>query len=176
MRPGHSGRGAGTPGGEQLIPSNSDLKIGNGLMRASDQDRDEAVAELRRAFSEGRLDLAELDDRASRAYTARTWADLRAVTADLPAVSGRAGRLSSFKNGAPIARSCRPPLPFAPMVTMSVVWLTVAAVAPIPVLAVAAGALALFALWTVCWKSRHPSMNRPPRDSHRDSSTWIDQY
>lgn len=159
-----------------MIPRNSELKVGDGLMRASDQDRDEAVAELRRAFSEGRLDLAELDDRASRAYTARTWADLRALTADLPAVPGRAGRIPSAKNGAPVVRSYPPLLPFTPMVTMSVVWLTVATVAPNPILAIPAVALALFALWTVCWKSNQPSMKRPPRGGHRDSSDWIDRY
>jgi hypothetical protein len=40
---------------------------------------------LRAAFTEGRLTQDELDDRVARAYTARTYGDLWALIADLPA-------------------------------------------------------------------------------------------
>ncbi|WP_393916181.1 DUF1707 SHOCT-like domain-containing protein [Halostreptopolyspora alba] len=54
-------------------------------VRVADSDR-EAVAELlRAAVTEGRLDLAELDERLSAAYAAKTRADLEPLTADLPA-------------------------------------------------------------------------------------------
>ena len=53
-------------------------------MRASDADRDAAVAELGEHFQAGRLTAEELDERTGRALTARTWGELRAVRADLP--------------------------------------------------------------------------------------------
>ena len=54
-------------------------------LRASDADRDAVARRLQEAFAEGRLDDAEFDDRMRAALTARTSADLDAVTADLPA-------------------------------------------------------------------------------------------
>jgi hypothetical protein len=54
-------------------------------MRASDDDREQAIGVLKAAFVQGRLDRDELDDRVSRAFTSRTYAELAAVTADLPA-------------------------------------------------------------------------------------------
>ncbi len=56
-------------------------------MRAADNDREVVVEQLTRAQAEGRLNLAEFDDRVQRAWTAQTYADLAAITADLP--SGR---------------------------------------------------------------------------------------
>lgn len=54
-------------------------------IRASDQERESVVDVLRDAFTDGRLTLEEFEDRTSAAYAARTWADLRELTADLPA-------------------------------------------------------------------------------------------
>jgi hypothetical protein len=51
---------------------------------AGDADRERAVGVLRAGFTEGRLTQDELDDRVSRAYAARTYRDLWALTADLP--------------------------------------------------------------------------------------------
>jgi Domain of unknown function (DUF1707) len=58
---------------------------GRGLMRASDTDREQVIGVLKVAFVQGRLTKDELDLRVGQAYTARTYADLAAVTADLPA-------------------------------------------------------------------------------------------
>ena len=52
---------------------------------ASNADRERAVGVLRAGFTEGRLSQEELDDRVARAYAARTYSDLWALTADLPA-------------------------------------------------------------------------------------------
>ena len=57
---------------------------GSGL-RASDAEREQVIGTLKTAFVQGRLTRSELDVRAGRAFTARTWADLAALTADLPA-------------------------------------------------------------------------------------------
>ena len=54
-------------------------------VRASDAEREQAVALLQLGFADGRLALAELEERVGAAYAARTRAQLRALTADLPA-------------------------------------------------------------------------------------------
>ncbi|HEY2288359.1 MAG TPA: DUF1707 domain-containing protein [Streptosporangiaceae bacterium] len=59
-------------------------------MRASDDDREQAIGVLKAAFVQGRLDRDELDDRVSRAFTSRTYAELAAVTADLPVMAAEA--------------------------------------------------------------------------------------
>jgi Domain of unknown function (DUF1707) len=52
---------------------------------AASADRERAVGVLRAAFTEGRLSHDELNDRVAQAYTARTYGQLWALTADLPA-------------------------------------------------------------------------------------------
>ncbi len=54
-------------------------------VRAADVDREAVAERLRSAAAEGRIDLSELDERLEQAYLARTYGELRAVTADLPA-------------------------------------------------------------------------------------------
>jgi hypothetical protein len=83
LEPGH---GSG-PGGK-----------GQGHMRASRVDRDRVVDVLKSAFAEERLAKDELDDRLGRALAARTWEDLDALVADIPAGP----------------RPARPPVPAAP--------------------------------------------------------------
>ena len=53
-------------------------------IRASDKERETVVDVLRDAYTDGRLTLDEFDERTSAAYSARTWADLRELTGDLP--------------------------------------------------------------------------------------------
>jgi DUF1707 SHOCT-like domain/Domain of unknown function (DUF4190) len=68
--------------------------------RASDADRARAEAALREGYAEGRLTLAELDERLERAAAATTLTDLAALTRDLepaarppaPLPAGRDGR------------------------------------------------------------------------------------
>ena len=55
-----------------------------GYLRASTADRERAIDVLKAGFAEGRLTKDEYDDRVSVTYAARTYADLAAVTADLP--------------------------------------------------------------------------------------------
>jgi Domain of unknown function (DUF1707) len=57
---------------------------GLGPMRASDADREQVIEVLKDAFVHGGLTKDELDARAGRALAARTWAELAAVTADIP--------------------------------------------------------------------------------------------
>jgi hypothetical protein len=55
------------------------------VLRASDRDRERAAETLRDAAVEGRLQLAELEERLEAVYAARTDAELAALTRDLPA-------------------------------------------------------------------------------------------
>jgi hypothetical protein len=63
---------------------------GRGRMRASRADREQTIEVLKIAFVQGRLDKKELDTRVSRAFTARTYADLATLTADIPAAPAAA--------------------------------------------------------------------------------------
>lgn len=65
-------------------PANTGNQGERGQLLASTVDRDRAVDYLKTAFAEGRLSPEEYDVRAGRALTARTYADLDAVTTDLP--------------------------------------------------------------------------------------------
>jgi DUF1707 SHOCT-like domain/Domain of unknown function (DUF4190) len=56
-------------------------------MRASDTDRDRVAELLNVAYSEGRLAKDEYDGRLERAFSARTYADLDQIVADLPAAA-----------------------------------------------------------------------------------------
>src|SRR5215467_12788876 len=59
-------------------------------LRAADTDRDQTAELLRRAAAEGRISFDELDERIARAYAAKTFADLEALTSDLPGPGVRA--------------------------------------------------------------------------------------
>jgi hypothetical protein len=54
-------------------------------VRASDAEREHTVTLLQHNFADGRLTQHELEERAGAAYTAQTRAELRDLTADLPA-------------------------------------------------------------------------------------------
>ncbi|UNO41837.1 DUF1707 domain-containing protein [Streptomyces sp. MST-110588] len=53
-------------------------------LRASDTDRERVAEILREALAEGRLAMEEFDERLDAAYKARTFGELRPLTADLP--------------------------------------------------------------------------------------------
>jgi hypothetical protein len=53
-------------------------------LRASDEQRDRAAADIREHFAAGRLDDDELAERVDAVYRARTQGELRGLRADLP--------------------------------------------------------------------------------------------
>jgi len=57
----------------------------DGSMLAGDADRERAVNVLKDAFTEGRLNQGEYEERVGRAYQARTYGELTPITRDLPA-------------------------------------------------------------------------------------------
>jgi len=77
---------------------------GRGRLRASHAEREQAIEVLKAAFVQGRLTKDEFDARAGQALTARTYADLAALTADFPA-----GPTSSRQLGKPARMKASPP-------------------------------------------------------------------
>jgi uncharacterized membrane protein len=79
------------PGGYQVAPPGYQVPHAgyqvqaNASMRAASADRERAVDVLKAGFTEGRLTQDEYNDRMGRAYAARTYGELTALTADLPA-------------------------------------------------------------------------------------------
>jgi hypothetical protein len=75
--------------------------ITRGQMRASTEDRDRAVELITRAYTEGRLDKDEHDERVERAMTATTFSDLDSVVVDLP--GGRSPAQVEYPRTNPLA-------------------------------------------------------------------------
>jgi hypothetical protein len=57
-------------------------------LRAGDTDRAAVATVLGRHMADGRLTVAEYDERVARAYAAQTYGDLAELTADLPSADG----------------------------------------------------------------------------------------
>jgi hypothetical protein len=71
---------------------------------ASDAEREACAARLRDAAAEGRLDVAELDERLGAAYRARTRLDLAKLIADLPEPAAAGTRMSRSRWSTSAAR------------------------------------------------------------------------
>jgi Domain of unknown function (DUF1707) len=79
---------------------------GRGHLRASHADREQMIDVLKAAFVQGRLTMDEFDARVGQAFTARTYAELATVTADIPA--GTAGaQLPREAPGRPMGNTLR---------------------------------------------------------------------
>ena len=72
-----------------------------GDFRASHADRERTIEALKDAFAQGRLTKDELDARAGQVLASRTYADLAAVTADIPAGPAAAGPVPAGPPGTP---------------------------------------------------------------------------
>jgi hypothetical protein len=71
-----------------MMPGPADEPVSarsRGFMRASRADRERVIDVLKTAFAQERLTRSELDARVGRALAAQTYADLGALTADIPA-------------------------------------------------------------------------------------------
>ena len=70
---------------------------GRDRLRAGHADREQVIGTLKDAFVDGRLTRDELDTRAGQTLSARTCADLSALTADIPAadIPAAAGRAAA---------------------------------------------------------------------------------
>ena len=96
-------------------------------LRASDEERDRTVAELRRHLVDGRLTMEEFDQRADQALRARTRRDLVATTAELPHLPdpGQARALRRAERSAAAAATLAALLPAAVVVAVvGAAWLS----------------------------------------------------
>src|SRR5512146_2999562 len=101
-------------------PGDDKAATGNhGHMRLSAADRERVIDVLKAAFVEERLTKDELDVRVGQAYSSQTYAELAAVTADLPA--GSAGTPAGQPAG---TLAERPPLGPAKKAVLMTVALT----------------------------------------------------
>jgi hypothetical protein len=94
-------------------------------MRAADADRHQMAEQLKASLDEGRLSLAEYDDRVRQAYAARTYAELLMLVADLPRPGMSAAEVNA-KHSAEMRREARK-LPMALLVLWTI-WGSVTAV------------------------------------------------
>lgn len=152
--------------GSEMTPGTAGL----GRLRASHADREQVINTLQAAFVQGRLTKIEFDQRVGQTFTSRTYADLAAVTADLPA-------------GLIRAEQARKPAPAqaAPPVNKPLMWgaivVTVAGMASVVigiplndimlltmgVLAVLIGAPIAGTLMLDSWRANHPGGQLPPQ-------------
>ena len=89
-----------------IEPGHDPAARGYGHLRASNADRERATDVLKAAFAEGRLDRDEFDERVGRVQQSRTYAELAALTADLPV--GPLGALTPHQVPAPAFPSRQP--------------------------------------------------------------------
>ena len=121
-------------------------------MRASDHDRERAAEVLCGAYAVGCLDLEEFHDRADAAYSAKTWGELRNLTADLPTgqIPGREEH-GADSRAKPVRPDHAPQRPFAFIWVMAVIWLAIAAAAHTAAAAIPLVLLSLFVLRAARW-------------------------
>ena len=74
-------------------PDQMPAATGRGHLRASHADREQVIEALKGAFVHGRLTRDELDLRVGRALAALTYADLAALTTDIPGAPAPAPRV-----------------------------------------------------------------------------------
>ena len=115
-------------------------------MRAADTDRHQVAEQLKAALDEGRLSLAEYDDRVREAYAARTYAELLVLIDDLPRAGMSAADVNA-QRAAELKREARR-MPMALMVLWTI-WGAVAAVNVVVWLIVAATTGFDLYLWPV---------------------------
>ena len=81
---------------------------GRSRLRASDADREHVIDMLKVAFVYGRVTKDEFDARVGQAFASRTYAELAAVTADIPA-----GQIADQPPGKPTRAQARRPMSHA---------------------------------------------------------------
>jgi Domain of unknown function (DUF1707) len=88
------------------------MAAGRGSIRSSRAEREQVIELLKAAFVQGRLTADELDVRLGQAFASRTYAELAAVTADIPVDLVRAQPRPALARAkqATGAKGSRPPM------------------------------------------------------------------
>jgi hypothetical protein len=95
----------GQPPGYSPYPHGQARYVQPGMLAAT-ADRERTMDVLKAAYTEGRLTKEEFDSRSARVLAARTYADLGAIVADLPA--GPAGHMMPYQGYYPPAMPAQP--------------------------------------------------------------------
>jgi len=88
-------------------PQDELAPAGRGRLRASHADREQVIELLKAAFVQDRLDKDEFDARVGQAFVSRTYAELAAVTADIPAEPVAAGPVPATTPARTLAKAAR---------------------------------------------------------------------
>ena len=124
---------------------------GRGHLRASHADREQVIETLKAAFAQGRLARGEFDLRVDQAFASRTYADLAALTADLP-IGLAVARPSQLVRAREVARVRRPGAVLAVATVLYVsVWPVAAFLVPKDGEGESRGGLELVALATLAY-------------------------
>jgi hypothetical protein len=111
-------------------------------LRASDADREQVAERLRQATAEGRLLAEELEQRLGAVFAARTYGELDALVADLPAHRATPARTRTR----PLARVVQLPAPALIVLVPVAIAMVMAAVVVV---------VTVFAFWalmiTIAW-------------------------
>jgi hypothetical protein len=148
-------------------------EAGRGHLRASHADRENVIGTLKAAFVQGMLTKDELDLLVGQTLAARTYAELAALTADIPAgLTGsrppqRARRPANKKTAAAVA--CGGTVAFLGMLPVfqmtpdgSPFAIPVALIALVLYVTVPTGWLVLFAMWVNSRADRKSAHGLPP--------------
>lgn len=146
--------------------------LDEGLMRASDRDRELATRALRDAYAEGRLDINEFLKRVDTAQAAATWGELAVLTADIPVDSTHSLRApGACRYYEPAEMRYEPRHPFAPIWPVAVAWLVIAGIAHVAA-AIPLVLVSLFVLGVACRNKPVPGFGaRRSRVSERASGS-----
>jgi hypothetical protein len=150
----------------------------SGRLRASHADREQVIDTLKAAFVQGRLTKDELVMRAGRTFASRTYAELAALTADLPA--GLTG--AKPPRGTARARGRRPVSKIAKVVIwctsaipLSAVWTAVSLsgserfdrLGVLVLTLTLSGWTAVITVKFASWQEMRSRGQLPPRPAHR---------
>ena len=159
---------------------------GRGRLRASHADREQVVDVLKAAFVQDRLTKDEFDSGVGQAFASRTYAELAAVTADIPAwpaiapppreparAQNRAPGTHPVRNGA-IGSGVSLIIAAAAALGGPIDNVNDPVAAPLLILAafivIVVVPLVMLAAVTTAWEQRRSSRQRPPRPGQGDQA------
>ncbi len=149
-----------------------------GRMRASDADREQVIDTLKAAFVQGRLTKDELVMRAGRTFASRTYAELAALTADLPAglTGAQSPRETAWARARPpVGKVAKVGISCASAMPLSAVWTAVSLSGTerfdrlfVLVLTLTlSGWTAAITVKFASWQQKRSRGQLPPRPAHR---------
>jgi len=156
--------------GNEMTPAVAGL----GHLRASHADRGRVIGILKAAFVQGRLTKEEFDERVSQAFHSRTYADLAALTADLPV-----GLISAAPPRGPVPAQATPPVSKSLLwcscaITLAAMVVVVVGIPTANVVVLTIGVLGILIAAPVAgmlildqWHENHPGGQLPPRPAER---------